>query len=260
MQIHHKPTKILIVGKSGSGKSTYQIRYVQNADYAQIFLFDHKNEFEQRLGIVPAYSIDECTEQIKQGQKYISYCYAEDYPGDSENAFQFYCEWVYEICKVLREDGKARLFATDEVNRFTGTADMGWSFRQLIEDGRLQGLDFIGTSHAANQIHNRLRLQLSEIVALRTLDPRPLAFLEENGFDPEAVKSLPVGSYIIKDLDRDEFRTGKLFSCPREKEGVEPEHTEKVSSETSNEKINDHALPNPNQDRPVPGEQRPGPE
>ena len=160
-----------------------------------------------------------------------------------------------QICKALREDGQARLFAADEVNRFTGTADMGWSFRQLIEDGRLQGLDFVGTSHAANQIHNRLRLQLSEIVALRTLDPRPLAFLEENGFDPEAVKQLPTGAYMVKDLDTDEFTSGKLFSCAKEKSAVNPEKPE-ASSETSPQTLpesQDHALPRTPQDRSLSG-------
>jgi hypothetical protein len=223
MQVHHKPTKILIVGKSGSGKTTYLLRYIKHSDHAQVFIFDHKLEFQEREGILVSNSIDDCTERLKKGEKFISYHYAEEFPGDSETAFQFYCEWIFEVSKVLREDGKSRLFAADEVNRFTGTSDMGWSFRQLIEDGRLQGLDFIGTSHAANQIHNRLRLQLSEIVALRTLDPRPLAFLEENGFDPEAIKSLPTGAFIVKDLDNDSFTSGKLFSCAQAKSEVHPE-------------------------------------
>jgi hypothetical protein len=222
VQVHHKPTKILIVGKSGSGKTTYELRYVRNSGHATVFIFDHKQEFEEREGIPASISIDECTERLTKGEKFISYHYAHEFPGDAENAFQFFCEWVYEICKALRDDGKERLFACDEVNRFTGTGDMGWAFRQLIEDGRLQGLDFVGTSHAANQIHNRLRLQLSEIVALRTLDPRPLAFLQENGFPVEEIKALPTGAFIAKDLDTDTFTRGKLFSCASSKEEVEP--------------------------------------
>jgi hypothetical protein len=233
MQVHHKPTKILIVGKSGSGKSTYQIRYVENAPYARVFLFDHKLEFEERLGVAACDSTDALVEQIKKGERFLSYHHSSDFPGDSENGFQFFCEWVYEITKVLRDDGQKSLFACDEVNRFTGTSDMGWAFRQLIEDGRLQGLDFCGTSHAANQIHNRLRLQLTEIVALRTLDPRPLAFLEENGFDPEQVKNLPVGAFITKDLDNDTFVTGKLFSCAQKEKVVKAENVEEPTTTTT---------------------------
>lgn len=224
MQIHHKPTKILIVGKSGSGKSTYQLRYVQHSAFQRYFIFDHKLEFAERLGIKPSSSIDEMAERLGKGERYLSYHYAEEFPGSSEDGFQFFCEWAYEIAKELRDDGGTSLFVCDEVNRFTTTSDMGWAFRQLIEDGRLQGLDFIGTSHAANQISNRLRLQLSEIVALRTLDPRPLAFLEECGFDPEEVSALPTGAFITKDLDTDEFTRGKLFACAEQKKVVEPEN------------------------------------
>jgi hypothetical protein len=242
MQIDHQPTKILLVGKSGSGKSTYQIRYLKNAKYDTIFIFDHKLEILNRLGIQPAYSVEECEEKLKRGEKYISYSHVSDYPGDSESAFQFYCAWCYAVTRARVESGFTgkSLFACDEVNRFTGTGTMGYDFQQLIEDGRLWGLDFIGSAHSANAIHNKLRQQLSEIVALRTRDGRPLEFLVENGFDEQEVKSLPVGSYVILNCDTEEFTRGKLFSCARAEKSVEPETTTKISTpETEKE----NALP-----------------
>jgi GTPase SAR1 family protein len=249
MLVHHRPTKILIVGRSGSGKTTYLIRYVEHApNYDTIFLFDHKGEFEHRIGIVPCNSIEECEEKLKKGEKHISYFYANDYPGDSAGAFQFYCDWAYAVTRARVESGfkGMSLFVCDEVNRFTGTSDLGYEFGQLIEDGRLWGLDFIGTSHAANQIHNRLRLQLSEIVALRTKDVRPLAFLEECGFDTEEVKNLPIGSYIAMDCDTDEFTRGKLFSCVQTEKDVSPDETE---SSTENIKTDHGTLPPSSTDR-----------
>lgn len=245
MQVHHQPTKILVVGKSGSGKTTYLIRFVEHApDYGTVFLFDHKGEFEERMGIVPCRSIDECEERLKKGEKYISYFYADDYPGDSASAFQFYCDWTYAITRARVEAGfgGASLFACDEVNRFTGTSDLGFAFGQLIEDGRLWGLDFAGTSHAANQIHNRLRMQLSEIVAMRTIDKRPLGFLEECGFDTTRVQELPIGAFITRDLNTDTFTEGKLFSCAKTEKKLEPQNATEKSNETSPE-IKDHALP-----------------
>jgi hypothetical protein len=247
MLVHHDPTKILIVGKSGVGKTTYLIRYVENAPQTRVFIFDHKREFEFRCGIVPATSIDECAEKVKRGEKYISYFYATDYPGDSESAFQFYCEWVYDVCRAIIESGgtERSLFVGDEVNRFTGTSDIGWEFGQLIEDGRLWGIDFIGTSHGANQIHNKLRLQLSEVVAMRTKDKRPLEFLEECGFDPEEVRALPKGAYIVMDDSDDSFTRGKLFSCPISPDEVNPEKPEDIpeAPETSSPPEKPHAIP-----------------
>jgi hypothetical protein len=240
MQIHHKPTKILIVGKSGSGKTTYLLRYAENSGHDRIYIFDHKLEFEERMGVSPSFTFDDVLERTKKGERYISYHYSEEYPGMAENAFQDYCELIYKTCQILREDGKKTLFVADEVNRFTDASDLGRSFKELIEDGRLQGLDFAGTSHAANQIHNRLRLQLSEIVALKTLDPRPLAFLEENGFDVEEVKNLQTGQYISKDLDHDTFKKGKLFSCVQKDSGVK--RVEQTNSTEPLNPENDHGI------------------
>jgi len=224
MQFDHDPTKILIVGMSGAGKSTYQIRYVKNTPYDRIFIFDHKLEFRAKLGVDTVFSTDDIVRKLEEGkEKMFSYSPLEDYPGDQQLGFNFYCEWTYNVCKALCADGRKSLFVADEVNRFTDSSNMGDEFRELIEDGRLQGLDFIGTSHGANSINNKLRGQLSEIVALRTRDARPLKFLEENGFDPEEVRALNKGEFISLDCANDRFTRSKLFSCPRTEKSVEPE-------------------------------------
>lgn len=222
MQVHHKPTKILIGGKSGSGKTTYLIRYVQNSSFGRYWIFDHKHEFQNRLGLTTCYSLEEIGEKFAEGKEpRLSYHHSQEFPGDVESAFQAFCELAYELCKSLEseKDGSAgnSLFVCDEINRFTSATDLGFGFKQLIEDGRLQGLDLVATSHAANQISNRLRLQLTEIVALETHDVRPLMFLKESGFDPDEVANLVTGEFICKNCDTEEFTRGKLFSCASKK-------------------------------------------
>lgn len=227
MQVNHRPVKILIGGKSGSGKTTYLLRYVKNSSFRRYFIFDHKMEFQNRLRVEPCFSLEACAERLGRGERFISYHYSEEFPGEPGLGFQCFSEWSYEICKALEEekDGAAgnSLYVCDEVNRFTTPSDLGDGFKFLIEDGRLQGLDLVATSHAANQISNRLRLQLTEIVALETHDKRPLAFLEESGFDPDEVEALHTGEFIVKNLDSDTFTRGKLFSRQDSPETVEPE-------------------------------------
>lgn len=224
---------------SGSGKTTYLLRYLEHSGHHRVFIFDHKLETQARLGIPACFSTEEMVEKVKKGEKFISYHHAEEYPGLSDNAFAFFSEWVFEVCKALCEDGKKSLFVCDEVNRFTGNQNMVWEFGQTIEDGRLQGLDFIGTSHAANQIHNRLRLQLSEIVALRSKDVLPLKFLEENGFNADEIRNLQTGEFITKNLTDDSFKKGKLFSCAGKAPRAKPQKTE----DNSNPETKENALP-----------------
>lgn len=251
MQVHHKPVKILIGGKSGSGKTTYLIRYVRNSSFRRYFIFDHKSEFENRMGIEPCYEIEEAGKKLAAGEKHISYHYSDEYPGDVETAFQMFCEWSYEVCKAMEQsgDGKAgnSLFVCDEVNRFTTPSELGFGFKQLVEDGRLQGLDLVATSHAANQISNRLRLQLSEIVALKTSDERPLAFLEDSGFDPEEVSRLNRGAYIVKNMDTEVFTRGKLFTCTDNVDEVDDEQKHDKPTELTDEEENTTNDSEPNQ-------------
>jgi hypothetical protein len=210
-QYSHRPFKCLLVGKSGSGKSTYQLRYVKNCRHSRVFIFDHKGEFRDKLGIEPLASLDELTDQLIEGEKFLSWEYRDEFPGDPEGAFQFFCRWTFEMCKELRGDGQKSLLVVDEVNRFTSVNELGYDFKELIEDGRIQGLDFLGTAHNANRINSNLRAQLTEIVALKTTDKRPLEFLSECGFDPEEIRALNVGEFILRD-EWDEFHKGKLFS------------------------------------------------
>jgi len=209
MQIHHKPSKILVVGMSGSGKSVFVTRYILNKKFDHIFIFDHKLEFLHRCGMKACFSVTELTEAMKRRDPIISYNHTNDFPGDSEAGFQFFSDWVFEMAKIIQ---RHCLYVCDEVNRFTSPQDMGWEFRQLIEDGRLQGLDFIGTSHAANHISGKLRLQLTEIVALRTKDSRALAFLEEIGFNGEEVSNLETGEFILYHEQSGKFVRDRLFA------------------------------------------------
>ena len=240
MQINHKPTKILILGRSGSGKTTYLLRYVDSAPQQYIFIFDHKLEFLERMGIQPYYTVGECAEALKRKETTISYCYAEEFEGEVETAFEFYCEWVYEVSKVIPG---TKLIVIDEVNRFTQTWETGYSaFKTLIQDGRLQGLDLISTSHGANEISTKLRNQLTEIVALHSVDRRSVKFLEENNFDPDEVMSLEVGQFVALETDTGTFHRGHLFKPGyKEKRGEEQEREEIQTPEnTQEEKVIDN--------------------
>lgn len=238
MQIHHKPTKILTIGCSGSGKTTFVIRFVEVADeYEYKFIFDHKREFQVRMGIEPCANVEEMLERIEKGERTISFAPDVEWPGQKEDAFQFFAEWVFEMAKALQT---SCLFVCDEVNRLTNVNNLGWEFKQLIEDGRLQGLDFIGTAHNANRISGDLRAQITEIICFRTVDRLPLEFVEECGFDPEEVSKLGLGEYISRNTETGEIKRGRLFS-KKSKPPAEPEEEAEEGDPEDNTSIDNNA-------------------
>jgi hypothetical protein len=236
MQIHHKPTKIVVTGQSGSGKTTYVMRYLKNSPYHHVVVFDHKLEFFERENIQPEFNRENLVEHVVAGKRVISYSPLDDFPGNSQSGFEFICEWSYEIA---RASDKRFLFVCDEFNRFTDSNSVGWEFTQLIEDGRLWGLDFIGTAHGGNQIHNRIRSQFTEVVAFHTEDKTPLAFLEEYGFDVDEVRGLAIpGEFITKDCVKTKFVRGRLFSLTARRSDVSGESTNGDNPEIDRNEVN----------------------
>jgi hypothetical protein len=245
MQVHHKPTKIIVTGQSGSGKTTYVIRFIRNSsDYQHVIIFDHKLEFCEREKIEPCFDRDSLVERIVAGDKLVSYSPLEDFPGNSIAGFSWFCEWCYEIARAI--ESRRILFVCDEFNRFTDNNSVGWEFTQAIEDGRLWGLDFIGTAHGGNQVHNRIRSQFTEVVAFHTEDKTPLEFLEEQGFDCDEVRSLAIpGEFITKDCVKTKFVRGKLFSLTDKKKESTGDTNETETSNPPSTENNEINIRNP---------------
>lgn len=235
MQVHHDPTKILVLGRSGMGKTTYVIKYVKHRPQTTAIIFDHKLEFYGREKIEPIYNRKQMTEAIIRKQPIVSFSHLEEFPGDAQGAFEWICEWSYEVARATQSN---YLFVCDEVNRFTGNVGDDWEFNQLIEDGRLWGLDFIGTSHSGNQVHNRLRGQLTEIVAFNTDESLPLQFLAGNGFDPYEVQSLDKGEFLLKSRNLGKFVRGRIFSIDKGEKEQEVDAITEVKPEENTNEIN----------------------
>jgi hypothetical protein len=228
-QIDHRPTKILITGKSGSGKSTYYTRFLDNCDYDKIFIYDHEGEYSVRSGVKPCTNMDELLKELDK--RIIVYDPTIDFQGNSPEGFNFFCEWVFEISREL--PGK-KLFATDELQKILGTSTLPWEFCCIIETGRRAGIDTVFVCQQPNLFHNRLRNQLTELVTFRQIDKRALAFLEELGFDPHEVLKLDVGQFQLLDLDTMTFHGGK-FSWSNSKKDVDVSRdTPKLSTDRGN--------------------------
>jgi len=101
MNLAHKSSKLIITGQSGTGKSTYFTQYVLNSFqtlYRMIYVFDHQGEFALRSERPAAMTEEDLIEHNKTG--FVIFDPSEMFPGETESAWNFFCEWTFERCKA----------------------------------------------------------------------------------------------------------------------------------------------------------------
>ena len=232
----HKPNKILITGSSGTGKTTFLLRYLQGSQdqeidcgifYDKIFGLDAEGELAQRLGVEPTMDSRLLAEQVEdENKKLILYDPVDEFPGDPFTAFRFFCEWCFEVAKAL--PGKLKLFACDELQVFLTPNNIPWEFSQVIHRGRRAGLDLALASQQLNLIHNTVRNAITETVTFRQEDMTAIKMLAEKGFDPDSIMALPDLHYLIKSTRISGVRAGSIL--PLDFNGESPKVSESIET------------------------------
>jgi hypothetical protein len=207
VNLEHRPTKVLAVGNSGSGKTTYGTRFLAGVDAVRLFVFDHQGELSLRLGLEPSESPEDLQSALERGDGVLLFDPAKSFPGQLPEAFDFFCQWTFEICQGL--DGR-KVFFVDELQTFVDANNVPENFLSILDTGRRYELDLMACANSPN-INPRTRNQLTEVVAFRAYDPRALEFVDAIGIDPDEVRLLPSGSYIARDLQSGVVYRGRIF-------------------------------------------------
>ncbi len=205
MDLRHRASKLLITGRSGTGKSTYWTRYVCQAPHRYKFLFDHEGEFSYRLGLPACLTDQDLLAAVPGG--WILFDPVELFPGDTPAGFDYFCEWSFQVSTVLPGE---KLFACDELQKLIGTNACPWEFCLLYETGRRYGIDTVLISQQPNLIHNRIRNPLTEVITFQQMDGNAMEFLESYQFDAGQVRSLAPGEFICRQVSGAETR-GRVF-------------------------------------------------
>lgn len=203
-QFSHQSYKLLVTGNSGSGKTSYFVKFLQASDHDRIFIYDHQGELSVRLGIDPAYDSNGISEAIKRGDRFVTFDPSELFSGRMHDGFHYFAELVFEVSKVT--PGK-KLFAVDEIQQLVDASTVPWELSQVIETGRRRGIDTAFISQQPNIIHNRIRNALTECVTFMHNDERAIKFMVDLGFPEDQLRNLRQFEFISKNL-----RTGQLFS------------------------------------------------
>lgn len=223
---HHRPTKTLITGKSGSGKTTYFERLLSHGfknPWQTIFVYDWQCEMSERLQIEPCWNMADIPKHIEKG--FICYDPHNDFKGRAEEGLLCFSETVFRICES--DDNYPqypRLFACDEIQLLLETSSLPIEIKQIMQTGRRAGLDCAFCAQQFNEVHNKIRSQCTERITFQHEDPYVLECIAKWGFDPEQVKAQSVGEYLYSN-DRGDKSSGSLFgsSSPRPEANPEEE-------------------------------------
>ena len=207
-QIGHRPTKTLIVGASGTGKTTLLIRRIATAAAANVFCSDQEGELSYRLGVTTADPLDL---EAEADASRVMILDPADTPLPNAECFEGFCQWVFQ--RAQRTPGR-KILVVDELQRITTTnaGGMCQAFVDILERGRRAGLDVLVGSQAPNLLNNRLRAQVTEVCAFRIIDGRAADWLDPLLHDAAArLLALPRGAYIRRNLDTGEENTAAVF-------------------------------------------------
>jgi len=186
----------LCAGVSGSGKSTFCLRYLVNADLAVRFCFDAEGEFAHRLDLEPA--TDAYSLGLALCRGWVIFDPHALFPGRMDEGFAFFCEWAFALSE--RIPGR-KVLVVDEVWKYCSPSAIPPELALVVQTGRKRNLALMVNSQQPQKINGSILNELSEFVCFQMQFPRALEFAAAYGFDPEELRGLPALSFVARNLD-----------------------------------------------------------
>jgi hypothetical protein len=185
------PASTLIVGMTGSGKTTFALRYLLNAPCACRFVFDDLGRAAVRLGMVPAYTANDCETAL--ASRWVVFNPHRMFPGDTAQAFRWFCSWVYDCAR--RGTGK-KLLLVDELWQWTTPQVIPRELALVAQTGREENLELVTATQLPHKVNASITGQATELVCFRLQEHLALKRVEELGADWNTVASLPLGQWV----------------------------------------------------------------
>lgn len=168
---------ILVLGKTGSGKTQWTKRYLDNC--TRYLALDYNREY---AGLVLP-DLDALAAYLdRHGDSYFRVTYArpDDFPA---------------VCDMARIVGDLFL-VLEEADRFWSTGELDPEFNELIERGRHQRVSLLSLTRFPAECHINVRRQATQIITFEQHEPADLKWLRAVGFDPEEVRALGRFEYL----------------------------------------------------------------
>lgn len=202
-------------GQSGSGKSTFCVRYLLNAPLSVRFLFDpdpgefhpDKGEFSDRLKLPPAR--DEFDLALGLIGGWVAFDPWEMFPGEAEAALEYFCEFAFE--KSAGIPG-SKILVVDEVWKYCSPQMIPHWLKRVVKEGRKRGLRLWVNIQEPWKLNSSIVSEVSEFdfFRLQLLKPTHADFVSGCGFDPAEISALAPLQYVARNMDSGGMQRGKL--------------------------------------------------
>src|SRR5882724_7354407 len=151
LQLKNKNLVWIVVGASGSGKSSYAVLLLGNGKFTCRFIFDPSGEYAQRFQRRACRVPAELRAAIATG--WVIFDPHTMFPGDPQTAFEKFCEWAWTMSGQL--PGQKILFA-DEVWKVCSPNLLPKTLAQIIQDGRKFGIGLLATTQRPNRLNETI--------------------------------------------------------------------------------------------------------
>ncbi len=197
----------LAAGCSGSGKTTFCLRYLVNDQkLAARFLWDADGQLSDRLGLASASTAEELLASIEDGWAIFDPNVL--FPGRHAEGFAWFAGWAYSMAATL--PGRKCLLV-DEVWRYCSNVSIPQSLAECIQTGRVRGLDCMFATQRPNRLNEAITNEVTECVAFRLQGTNALRVVGELGAPLSEVGRLPKGSWISTSTETGARLSGRLW-------------------------------------------------
>lgn len=195
----------MIFGMTGSGKTTFALRYLLNVPAACRFVFDDKGQIAARLRIRHAGTAAECEAAL--ATRWVVFNPHRMFPGETANAFRWFCQWVYGVSR--RGRGK-KVLLVDEVWQWCSPHGIPKELAVVSQTGRAENLELVVASQMPHKLHSSIVGQSTELVCFRLQERLALQSVRDLGL-AEDPSLLDRGAYLALNRLSGGILTGRIF-------------------------------------------------
>ena len=207
LQFDARSRVTLCTGRSGTGKSTFALRYLCADRKLQCrFLFDPEGEFSARLKLPAAETVQELPLAVEDG-----FCIFDPhtlFPGNMTAAFEWFCTYVFETAS--RMPGR-KVILIDEVWKYCSPNKIPFALANILQTGRKRGLESLFCSQRPNRLNEAILNEVTELVTFNLSGKNALQTVEELGADLATIETLKPGEFVSLNINSDQTLRGKLW-------------------------------------------------